>query len=50
MERKSEKFCKEGFSKYLSNTIEPKGIHWEKVKDDPPDYYLILFGQKTFCG
>ena len=49
MERKSEKICKEGFSKYLSNTIEPKDIHWEKVKDDPPDYYLILFGQKRFA-
>ena len=49
MERKSEEICKEGFSKFLSKTIELKDIHWEKVQDDPPDYYLSLFGQKRFA-
>lgn len=49
MERKSEKICKEGFSKFLLKTIESKNIYWEKVEDDPPDYYLSLFGQKRFA-
>lgn len=49
MEIKSEKICKEGFSKFLLKTIESKNIHWEKVEDDPPDYYLSLFGQKRFA-
>ena len=48
MEIKSVKICKEGFSKFLLKTIESKNIHWEKVEDDPPDYYLSLFGQKRF--
>jgi hypothetical protein len=49
MERKSEKICKEGFSKFLLKTIELKNIHWKKVEDDPPDYYLSLFSQRHFA-
>ena len=49
MERKSEKICKEGFSKFLLESIESKNIYWEKIEDDPPDYYLLLFGQKRFA-
>ncbi len=49
MERKSEEICREGFSKFLLKTIESKNIHWEKVEDDPPDYYLSLFGQRHFA-
>jgi len=49
MERKSEKICREGFSRLLLKTIDPKDIYWEKVQDDPPDYFLLLFGQKRFA-
>ena len=51
MERKreSEEICREGFSRFLLKTIESKNIHWEKVEDDPPDYYLSLFGQRHFA-
>jgi len=49
MERKSEKICREGFSRLLLKTIDPKDIYWEKVQDEPPDYFLLLFGQKRFA-
>jgi len=49
MERKSERICREGFSRLLLKTLDPKDIHWEPVKDDPPDYFLILFEQKRFA-
>jgi hypothetical protein len=49
MERKSERICREGFSRLLLNTLDPEDIHWQPVKDDPPDYFLTLFGQKRFA-
>jgi hypothetical protein len=49
MERKSERICREGLSRFLLKTLDPKDIHWEPVEHDPPDYFLILFGQKRFA-
>ncbi len=49
MERKSEKICKKGFTKFLLQTVNINDIKWEPVVDDPPDYYLTLFGQKRFA-
>ncbi len=49
MERKSERICREGFSRLLLKTLDPQDICWEPVEDDPPDYFLLLFGQKRFA-